>query len=92
MGESNPQRTRLGKATPNFFNVPVPSGVPANEANKLNPEQINSGAFITEGIRDVGTLAQSFGPLNGQVQEGFDYAFLESARKLEDTEYTLHLN
>ena len=90
LGESNPQRTRLGKATPNFFNVPVPSGVPANEANKLNPEQINSGAFITEGIRDVGTLAQSFGPLNGQVQEGFDYAFLESARKLEDTEYTLH--
>ena len=38
----------------------------------------------------MGTLAQSFGALNGQVQEGFDYAFLESARKLEPTEYTLH--
>ena len=90
LGESNPERTRLGAANPNFFNAPLPSGVPANEANKLNPEQINAGSFITEGIRDVGTLAQSFGALNGQVQEGFDYAFLESARKLEPTEYTLH--
>ena len=90
LGESNPERTRLGQANTNFFNVPLPNGVPANEANKLNPEQINAGSFITEGIRDVGTLAQSFGALNGQVQEGFDYAFLESARKLEKSEYTLH--
>ena len=90
LGESNPERTRLGQVNTNFFNVPLPNGVPANEANKLNPEQINAGSFITEGIRDVGTLAQSFGALNGQVQEGFDYAFLESARKLEKSEYTLH--
>ena len=89
IGESNPERTRLGQANTNFFNVPLPNGVPANGANKLNPEQINAGSFITEGIRDVGTLAQSFGALNGQVQEGFDYAFLESARKLK-SEYTLH--
>ena len=90
LGESNPERTRLGQVNINFFNVPLPNGVPANESNKLNPEQINAGSFITEGIRDVGTLAQSFGALNGQVQEGFDYAFLESARKLEKSEYTLH--
>ena len=55
--------------------------MPANEANKLNPEQINAGSFITEGIRDVGTLAQSFGALNGQVQEGFDYAFFGECSK-----------
>ena len=90
LGESNPERTRLAAANTNFFNPPLPNGIPANEANKLNPEQINAGSFITDGIRDVGTLAQSFGVLNGQVQEGFDYAFLESARKLEDSEYTLH--
>ena len=28
--------------------------------------------------------------MNGQVREGFDYAVLESARKLEPSEYTLH--
>ena len=55
LGESNPERTRLGQVNTNFFNVPLPNGVPANEANKLNPEQINAGSFITEGIRDVGT-------------------------------------
>ena len=90
LGESNPNRTKLGQLNTSFFNSPLPNGVPANEANKLDPEKISAGSFITEGIRDVGTLSQSFGALNGQVQEGFDYAFLESARKLDPSEYNLH--
>ncbi|MEL0226489.1 MAG: cell surface protein SprA, partial [Flavobacteriaceae bacterium] len=90
LGESNPAKTRLGQLDTGFFNTPLPNGVPANEANKLDPEKINAGSYITDGIRDVGTLSQSFGALNGQVQEGFDYAFLESARKLDPSEYTLH--
>jgi len=90
LGESNPARTRLGQINTGFFNSPLPNGVPANEVNKLDPEKINAGSYITDGIRDVGMLAQSFGVLNGQVQEGFDYAFLESARKLDPSEYTLH--
>ena len=90
LGESNPAKTRLGQLDTGFFNTPLPNGVPANEANKLDPEKINAGSYITDGIRDVGTLSQSFGALNGQVQEGFDYAFLESARKLDASEYTLH--
>ena len=90
LGESNPERTRLDELNNGFFNQALPSGIPANEANKLDPEQINAGSIISDRIRDVGTIPQGFGPLNGQVREGFDYAVLESARKLEPSEYTLH--
>ena len=90
LGESISENTRIGPLTSSFFNPPLPGNIPANEANKLNPEQIGSGSYLTQGIRDIGTIAQSFSSLNGRVQEGFDYAVLESARKLEPTEYTFH--
>ena len=90
LGESRPNRTRLASLNSSFFNQSLPNAIPSNEVNKLDPTNIGSGSFLGAGIRDIGTLSQSFGPLNGQVQEGFDYAVLESARKLTATEYTFH--
>ena len=90
LGESVQNNTRLGLLDSNFFNPPLPDQIPANEANKLNPKAINSGAYISPGIRDVATIPQSFGVLNTQIKEGFDYAVLESARKLDSNEYSFH--
>ena len=90
LGESNPSRTRLAAINSTFLNPPPSNGIPTNAANKFDPENIGNGSFLTSGVRDVGTLEQSFGVLTGQVQEGFDYAVLESARKLTPSEYTFH--
>ncbi|MGB2171719.1 MAG: cell surface protein SprA [Flavobacteriaceae bacterium] len=90
LGESVIGNTRLGALSPSFFNTGLPNAIPSNEANKLDPENIGSGSFISSGIRDIGTVEQSFGVLNGKVQEGFDYAILESARKLAPTEYSFN--
>ena len=90
LGEVNPENTKVNELTNSFFNNPTPRGVPANEANKLDPKSIGSESFITDEIRDVATVPNGFGVLNGRIKEGFDYAVLESARKLQPTEYTLH--
>ena len=90
LGEYSPEHTRLSSLNAAFFTPSSVNNLPANEVNKLDPTRIGNGSFLTAGIRDIGALSQSFGPLNGQVQEGFDYAVLESARKLTPTEYTFH--
>lgn len=90
IGESDPNNTRLDELNPSFFNQPTPRGIPSNDANKLNPNTNSGSSFINESIRDVASVPNGFGPLNGKVKEGFDYAVLESARKLLPTEYTLN--
>ena len=90
LGEADPNNTKVDELNSSFFNAPTPRGIPANEANKLNPDANASGSFLTNAIRDVATVPNGFGALNGRIKEGFDYAVLESARKLQTTEYTLN--
>lgn len=91
LGEPTPENTRLNTSAPGgFFN-----GVndrPRNNANDYDPFGIENGtSVLTESIRDVATVETGFGPLNGVVNQGFDYAFLENARKLEEgRDYTLN--
>ena len=43
---------------------------------------------MTNEIRDIATVKNGFGPT--RVNEGYDYAILESARKLNEQEFTFH--
>lgn len=90
LGESDPDNTRADELNASFFNPPTPRGIPTNEANKLDPNPNSGASFISDAIRDVATVPNGFGALNGRVREGFDYAVLESARKLQPTEYSLN--
>jgi len=90
IGEASPDRTRLDDAYPSFFSTTNPNAYPDNEVNKLDPNAIGSGGVLTDAIRDIATVNQGFGPLIGSANQGFDYAVLESARKLEPNEYQLH--
>src|SRR5690606_14343377 len=88
LGEPVPENTRLYAQTgqnppPGFFNNPT-LGVPRNDANDYNPFEIGGSSVLTDEIRDVATVESGFGSLNSQVNQGFDYAFLENARKLEE--------
>ena len=89
LGETTADQVRLDDLSPNFFTALSVSGYPDNKANQLSPEQLGSG-ILTNDIRDIATTRNGFGTLSDVVQEGIDYAVLESARKLEPTDYTLH--
>lgn len=89
LGEADPEATILDDLTTGFFNA-SPSAFPANEANKLDPLAIGGTGLLTNDIRDIATAKNGFGTLSSQVSEGRDYALLESARKLNTSEYRLH--
>ena len=89
LGESNPDATILDDVTSGFFNA-GPNAYPENDVNKVDPLAIGGGGILTDDIRDIATAKDGFGSLSSQVIEGRDYAILESARKLNPTEYTLH--
>lgn len=89
LGESDPNNTRIAAIDSNFINS-SPLAIPTNEANKFDLDQLGAGGYLNENIRDIGTLQNAFGPLSGKVQEGIDYTILESARKLEPSEYSFH--
>ena len=89
LGESNPDATILDDVTSGFFNA-GPNAYPDNDVNKVDPLAIGGGGILTDDIRDIATAKDGFGSLSSQVIEGRDYAILESARKLNPTEYTLH--
>ncbi|WP_366663755.1 cell surface protein SprA [Winogradskyella sp.] len=86
LGEA--ERIGLDTAPPDFVNVPTTS-LPDNGNNNFDPTNI--GAAISElndNVRDI-TNVQS--GVNVQVNEGFDYGILESARKLnQGQDYTLN--
>lgn len=67
-----------------------PGAFPSNSNNAYNPNNIGgAGSQINNLIRDIATVPQ--GILVPNVNEGFDYAKLENARKLiEGQEYTLN--
>ena len=89
LGETNPDAVLLDDFTANFFNA-APGAFPANNANKLNPLEIGGTGLLTEDIRDIATAKNGFGALASIVNEGRDYAVLESARKLNTSEYKFH--
>ncbi len=63
---------------------------PDNNNNDLDPTAIGPAGPITEAIRQVSTVQQGFiGAISG-FNEGFDYAILENAKKLNASEYTLN--
>ncbi len=87
LGENNPQNTRIGRfGTPpaGFFNGV--SNLPRNEANDYNPLEIGNlaASVLTDDIREIATVQNGFGTLSGSVNQGFDFAILENARKLEE--------
>ncbi len=89
LGEALEEKTRIASQNGNpagFFNNPS-NNLPRNNANDYDPEQIGSGA-LTESIRDIATVEAGFNVPGYQVNQGFDYAILENARKLtENTDY-----
>lgn len=89
LAEANPDKVRLDDLTAGFFTTSNLNAFPDNSVNRLNPEDLNSG-LLTPSIRDIATTTDGFGVLSDAVQEGVDYAVLESARKLNSNEYNLH--
>ncbi len=84
-GEEN--RTRIGANAPSTFFNPnnggQPNALPRNNANDYDPTLIGQGGALTPSIRDVSTVGQGFDVTGYQPNQGFDYAYLEYARKLE---------
>ncbi|HET8735629.1 MAG TPA: cell surface protein SprA, partial [Pricia sp.] len=94
-GEENP--TRIGTNAPaNFFNANTgaemqPNALPRNSANDYDPALIGQGGALTQNIRDIATVEQGFNIPGYQPNQGFDYSFLENARKLEQgTDFTFN--
>ena len=89
IGPNGEERTRIGKeGTPpaSFFNVNGNGALPRNSNNDFDPAQLGQGGALTNAIRDIATVEQGFNAaaLGGyQMNQGFDYAILENARKLE---------
>ncbi len=86
LGESLEDKTRIGRNNGDpagFFNpAAIATQLPQNEANEYDPNQIGTGA-LTEQIRDIATVESGFNIPGYPVNQGFDYAILENARKLE---------
>ncbi|MBT8205792.1 MAG: cell surface protein SprA [Eudoraea sp.] len=88
LGEPIKEKTRIGIANgepAGFFNILAANpDLPRNEANDFDPALIGSGGILTEEIRDIATVDDGFSIATGyQINQGFDYAILENARKLE---------
>ncbi|MEM6720270.1 MAG: cell surface protein SprA [Bacteroidota bacterium] len=92
LAESDPTKTRINNGTvpAGFFNTVNPNDFPDNTNNDYNPFTIGAGSVLNEQIRDIATVQQGFGVLSNSVQQGFDYVFLENARKLNENEYKVH--
>ncbi len=94
LGESSLKNTRLGKSgisAATFINNPTTNGLPFNAANALDPEQIGRGGFLNKNIREIATVDAGFDLPGINANQGFDYAILENARKLDiDRDYTFH--
>ncbi len=80
----------IGLQTPpaGFVNAGL-GAIPDNSNNDFDPTTIGTTSVLTEAVRDVATVQS--GILVSNVNEGFDYAKLENARKLiANQEYTLN--
>ncbi len=74
-----------------LFNTANTNALPDNGNNDLDPTAIGqAGSPVSEAIRQISTVQQGFTGAIANFNEGFDYAVLENARKLNTTEYTLN--
>ena len=88
LGEALKEKTRIGLANgepAGFFNTAASNqDLPRNNANDYDPQLIDNGGVLNSSIRDIATVDDGFDINTGyQVNQGFDYAILENARKLE---------
>ena len=90
LGEVQVKNTGLGQEITSFFNESLSGFLPENGANKLNPELIDQGGILTQDIRDISSVNLGFGSEKEKFKEGIDYAVLESARKLNNNEYSFN--
>jgi cell surface protein SprA len=100
LGEANRDKTRIGKnngSGASFFNG-VGDLRPRNNANDYDPALIGNGGALNDNIREIATVEGGFNAASFSggynPNQGFDYALLENARKLEqgrDFEYNTQL-
>ncbi len=88
LGEAIKAETRIGIANgepAGFFNVSAANPqLPRNGANDYDPALIGNGGVLDADIRDIATVDDGFNINTGyQINQGFDYAILENARKLD---------
>ena len=87
LGTDGDELTRIGREDQvpvGFFNVTEQGGLPRNAANDYDPALIDAGGVLSGNIRDIATVDDGFNFTNGYTpNQGFDYAILENARKLE---------
>ncbi|MGY8916176.1 MAG: T9SS outer membrane translocon Sov/SprA, partial [Flavobacteriales bacterium] len=87
LGEAVPSKTRIGRLNgnpPGFFNTSSAGDLPRNNANDYDPALIGNGGALTPQVRDIATVDNGFNIPGYDVNQGFDYAILENARKLEN--------
>ncbi|NJB70951.1 cell surface protein SprA [Saonia flava] len=85
LGEADEEQTRIGQFNGDpagFFNNPG-NGLPRNNANDYDPGLLGNGGALTSQIRDIATVEAGFNVPGYTVNQGFDYAILENARKLD---------
>ncbi|WP_339838704.1 cell surface protein SprA [uncultured Maribacter sp.] len=100
LGESNITKTRVGQnngSGAGFFNG-IADTRPRNNANDYDPALIGNGGALNDNIREIATVEGGFNAASFvnsyNPNQGFDYALLENARKLEqgrDFEYNTQL-
>lgn len=86
LGEAIANQTRIGRlnsAPSGFFNSTPGGNLPRNNANDFDPKAIGTGGVLTPQIREISTVEAGFSVPGYQINQGFDYAILENARKLE---------
>lgn len=87
LGEALAEKTRIGRLNGNpagFFNSSAAGDLPRNGANDFDPNLIGNGGVLTSQIRDIATVEAGFNVPGYPINQGFDYAILENARKLEE--------
>ena len=100
LGEADRDKTRVGNnngSGAGFFNG-VGDLRPRNNANDYDPALIGNGGALNNNIREIATVEGGFNTASFSggynPNQGFDYALLENARKLEqgrDFEYNTQL-
>ncbi len=90
LGEADPANTDYDVQVAGFTTAGSTNAFPDNGNNIMNPELVaTGGGLFNQSIRDIATVANGFD--QGIPREGFDYAVMESARKLEQgRDYTLN--
>ncbi|RTE55017.1 cell surface protein SprA [Arenibacter aquaticus] len=87
LGEVRQDRTRIGENNGDpagFFNPSSAGNLPRNSANDYDPLLIGAGGVLNDNVRDIATVQSGFNIPGYTVNQGFDYAILENARKLEE--------